>query len=70
MANPLMSMLGGQMMNANPQMAMIQQFMQFKNSYRGNPKDQVMQMVSNGQISQEQLAQAKEMAKSFSGMVK
>lgn len=44
---------------------MIQQFNKFKNSFKGNPKDAVMQMVNSGQISQSQLNQAQQAAKQF-----
>ena len=54
----------------NNLMSMIQQFNQFKNSFKGNPRDTVMQMVNSGRISQEQLNMAQQMAKQFEGFLK
>lgn len=48
----------------------IQQFQQFKNSFKGNPKQAVMQMLQNGQISNPQLQQAMQMAKQLQGILK
>lgn len=49
MSNPLFDMLGG---SALP--PIVQQFMQFKQSFKGNPKQQVQQMLNSGKISQDQ----------------
>lgn len=49
---------------------MIQQFNQFKNTFKGNPRDTVMQLVNSGKISQSQLNMAQEMAKQFQGFLK
>lgn len=46
MANPLY----GQMNNSN----IIQQFMQFKQNFRGNPQAQIQEMLNSGRISQAQ----------------
>lgn len=72
MANPLFQAMGGNKM-AGPMgnmQQMIQQFNQFKNSFKGNPRDTVMQMVNSGQISQSQLNQAQQMAKQFESFLK
>lgn len=37
---------------------MMQQFMNFAQSYRGNPQAQVQQMLTSGQISQQQFQNA------------
>lgn len=50
--------------------AMIQQFQQFKNSFKGNPKQMVMNMLQSGQISNPQLQQAMQMAKQLKGILK
>ena len=49
---------------------MIQQFMQFKNSFTGNPKQMVMNMLANGQISNPQLQQVMQLAKQFQSFLK
>lgn len=48
----------------------IKQFQQFKNSFKGNPKQAVMQMLQSGQISNPQLQQAMQMAKQLQGILK
>ena len=54
MGNPLFNTYG----NNN----VIQKFMQFKNSYNGDPKQQIQQMLNSGQLTQEQYNQAVEKA--------
>lgn len=49
MSNPLFDMLGG---SALP--PIVQQFIQFKQSFKGDPKQQVQQMLNSGKISQDQ----------------
>ncbi len=48
---------------------MMQQFNQFRNTFRGDPKQTVMQMVNSGRISQAQLNQAQQMARQFQQMM-
>lgn len=45
----------------NP-MEMLSQLNRFKQTITGDPKEQVMNMVNSGQISQAQLNQAQQMA--------
>ena len=47
-------------MNLDPNMLM--RFMQFRNSFRGNPQQMIQQMLQTGQISQEQYQNAVQMA--------
>ena len=54
----------------NPMLNMINQFKQFKKTFTGDAKSTVMQMVQSGQISQEQLNMAQNMAKQFQGILK
>ena len=49
---------------------MVQQFNQFKNTFRGNPKQQVMNMVKQGLRSNQQLQQAMSMAQQLQGILK
>lgn len=49
MSNPLFDILGG---SALP--PIVQQFMQFKQSFKGDPKQQVQQMLNSGKITQDQ----------------
>lgn len=56
MANPLFSALGGNMGNGagGGPFAMIQQFIQFANGFRGNPQEEVQKLLNSGQMTQEQ----------------
>lgn len=53
----------------NP-MQMMQQFQQFRNTFRGNPQQIVQQMLQSGQITEAQLQQAAQMARQFQPFVK
>ena len=59
--NPLFGMLGG----GNQQNALIQKFQQFRQSFQGDPKAEVMRLVQSGRISQQQLDQLQQMARQF-----
>lgn len=48
---------------------MMSQFNQFKNSFNGNPKQIVMNMLQNGQMSQQQFNQLNSMAQQFMNMI-
>ena len=56
-------------MNLNP-MQMIQQFMQFKQNFKGDPKTEVEKMLQSGRISQQQLNQVQQMAGQFQNLLK
>ena len=58
MSNPLFGMLSGQM-QMNP---MMQKFNQFRQMFKGDPQQQVQQMLNSGKISQAQYNQAVQMA--------
>lgn len=49
---------------------MLQQFMQFRNTFKGDPKQVVMNMLASGQITNPQLQQVMQMAKQFQGFLK
>lgn len=53
----------------NPQNNMIQQFIQFRNNFTGNPKAEVMKLINQGKINQEQLNQLQNMAKQFESLL-
>lgn len=61
--NPLFNMLGirNSMVPPNIQNLLLQ-FQQFRNSFRGDPRQQIQQMLNSGQISQDQYNQAVQMA--------
>ena len=64
MSNPLFNVLGGGMPQGNGPMQMIQQFMQFKQNFKGDPKEEVQK------ISQQQLNQVQQMAGQFQNLLK
>lgn len=70
MSNPLFNALGGGMPQGNGPMQMIQQFMQFKQNFRGDPKAEVEKMLQSGRISQQQLNQVQQMAGQFQNLLK
>ena len=65
MSNPLFGMLGGQM-QMNP---MLQKFNQFRQMFKGDPQQQVQQMLNSGKISQAQYNQAVQMANQVAQMM-
>ena len=65
MSNPLFGMMGGGNIN-NP---MLQQFMQFKNNFKGDPRAQVQQLLNSGRVSQAQYDQAVQMANQIQKMM-
>ena len=64
MSNPLFNMMGQQMPNN-----MIQRFQQFQQMFRGDPRQQIQQMLNSGKISQGQYNQAVQMAQQFQRMM-
>lgn len=67
MNSPLFNMLGG--FGGNNTMQMVQQFMQFKNSFKGNPREEVQKLIASGKISQSQLDQAQNMARDLQNLL-
>lgn len=55
--NPLYSQ-----MNQNP---ILQRFHQFQKAFKGNPQEQVQQLLNSGKVSQAQYNQAVQMANQF-----
>lgn len=70
MSNPLFNVLGGGMPQGNGPMQIVQQFMQFKQNFKGDPKAEVQKMLQSGRISQQQLNQIQQMAGQFQNMLK
>lgn len=67
MSNPLFNMFGG---NQFGQMSgLVQQFMQFKQSFQGNPQQQVQQLLNSGRISQAQYDNAVQQARALQKML-
>lgn len=53
----------------NNAMNLIQQFMQFKNGFKGNPQEQIQQMLNTRKISQAQYDNAVKQAQAFQKML-
>ena len=44
---------------------LIQQYKQFRQTFQGDPQQKIQEMLSSGQITQEQVNQARSMATEF-----
>ena len=67
MSNPLFNMLGdSQFGNMS---GLVQQFMKFKQSFHGNPQQQVQELLNSGKVTQEQYNQAVQQAKALQKML-
>lgn len=70
MSNPLFNLLGGAMpANMGNFANLIQQFQQFKNTFHGDPRQQVQQLLNSGKISQDQYNRAVQMANQLQRMM-
>lgn len=71
MSNPLFNLFGGDKLPGPMGILadMLQQFKQFKESFRGDPKQEVMKLLQSGKISQAQLDQIQMMANQFQQML-
>ena len=49
--------------------AMAQRFQQFQQMFRGDPRQQIQQMMNSGKVSQTQYNQAVQMAQQFQRMI-
>ena len=65
MSNPLFSM----MQNQTPMNGIMQRFQQFQRMFRGDPKQQVQQLLNSGKVSQAQYNQAVNMANQLQRMI-
>ena len=62
--NPLFNMFGN-----NPMSQMLQKFQQFQQTFQGDPKQQIQQMLNSGKINQDQYNKAFQMAQQFQKML-
>lgn len=63
MSNPLYNSMN------QPQNNIMQRFQQFQRLFKGDPKQQVQQMLNSGRVSQSQYNQAVQMANQFMKML-
>lgn len=62
MSNPLYGSM-------QPQNNMLQRFQQFQKMFKGDPKEQVQQLLNSGRVSQSQYNQAMQMANQLQKML-
>ena len=67
--NPLFNILNSGMQPQNPMMNMMTQVNQFRQTFQGNPKQQVQQLLNSGRMSQEQFNQLSQMATQIQNMM-
>jgi len=67
MMNPLYQMMGGASPNGMPNI--LQRFQQFRQTFQGDPRQQVQQLLNSGRVSQSQYNQAVQMAQQFQRML-
>lgn len=65
MSNPLYNMIG----NNSNQNNLLQRFQRFRQSFQGNPQQQVQQLLNSGKITQQQYDQAVRQAKELQRML-
>lgn len=71
MVSSLFNLFGQQIPQMNSGLAnMMGQFNQFKQTFRGDPKAQVQQLLDSGQMSQQQFNQLSQMATQFQNMMR
>ena len=68
MANQLFNMLSGQQ-QMNPMTNLVNQLNQFRQSFSGDPKQQVQQLLNSGRMSQNQYNQLSQMATQIQNML-
>ena len=66
MSNPLFGMMGGNQMMNHP---LMQKFQQFQQAFRGDPRQQIQQLMNSGRINQQQYNQALQMAQQMQKML-
>ena len=72
MNNPLFQQLGAQLNGHNVSGGMgnmMQRFQQFQQMFRGDPRQQVQQLLNSGKVSQQQYNNAVQMAQQMQRMM-
>lgn len=62
-SNPLYGMMNGQQNNV------IQRFQQFQKMFKGDPRQQVQELLNSGRVSQEQYNKAVQMANQLQRLI-
>ena len=66
MSNPLYEVFGGM---GKKQPDIVEQFLQFKQAFTGDPRQQVQQLLNSGKVSQEQYNDAVAKAKQLQSLL-
>lgn len=69
MANPLFNMMGSAPLPGNMGQ-LLQNFQQFRQTFNGDPRQQVQALLNSGKVSQAQYDQAVQMANRLQQMLK
>lgn len=72
MSSPIFNAMGGSMANmggGNNPFRMVQEFINFANSFKGDPKAEVQNLLNSGQMTQEQYNQLQGMAGHFQSLL-
>lgn len=70
MSNPVFDLLGKQTPMPGNMGQIMTQFQQFRQAFKGDPKEQVQQLLNSGKVSQAQYNQAVQMANALQRMLK
>lgn len=68
MSNPLFQQMGGQM-SGNSMPALLQRFQQFRQTFNGDPRQQVQNLLNSGRVSQDDYNRAVQMAQQLQRMM-
>jgi vancomycin permeability regulator SanA len=64
MSNPLFQQMN-MGVGGNPMSSLMQRFQQFQQMFKGDPRQQVQNLLNSGKVSQSQYNQAVQMAQQF-----
>lgn len=70
MSNPLYGLLGGGSALPGNAVQLISQFKQFQQTFKGDPRAQVQQLLNSGRVTQAQYNQAVQIANELQRMMK
>ena len=68
MANPFFNPNGGNNFQPDSRGNIFAQFQQFRNNFRGDPRQQVQDLLNSGRMSQEQFNYLSQLAQQFQSM--
>lgn len=69
MSNPIFQQMNGQMPQ-NGMNGLMQRFQQFQQMFKGDPRQQIQQLMNSGKVSQDDYNRAVQMANQLQKMLK